>query len=104
MHEKMRYFLEMQGRLDDLSHKIDELENQLYINNGPYNTLLYEMMSDLRVKQVAVKNRLEEFAQYAFPSWVELKGGLEMAMIITEQSYYSVLSRLSGNPDSKDFG
>jgi hypothetical protein len=103
VHEKTRYLRQMQARLDDVSHKIDELESRLDVTDGRRTTLLYEMMRDLRVKQVAAKSRLEEFDHYSFPGWVELKGGLEMAMIILEQSYHKVLSHLSGTRDSNDF-
>ena len=103
MHEKTRYLRQMQARLDDVSHKIDELENRLEVTDGRRTTLLYELMRDLRVKQVAAKSRLEEFDHYSFPAWVELKSGLEMAMVILEQSYDKVLSHLAGTRDANDF-
>jgi predicted nuclease with TOPRIM domain len=93
MQQKEEVIKEAKAKLDNVGAKIDEIEKRLQETKGDANAALQEKLKDLRAKQTAAKNRLEELKDTTSKAWTDMKAGLDSAMLILEDSYSRAVSR-----------
>ncbi len=92
--QKDAYVKELEAKLHDLSQRVDRLEEKVREAKGQVRSVLESKITDLREKQAAAEKRLQELKSASSKAWVEMKGGLEMALAIVEESYRKALDRL----------
>jgi uncharacterized protein YdcH (DUF465 family) len=88
------YVDKMEARFSEWSAKVDALKPRIEKAKTEAMTKCDQQIEELRKKQLAGKEKLEEFKKAGGESWEELKEGMERAFAEMKKSFERVLSRI----------
>ncbi len=85
--QRQEYSKQIQGTIDDLSKKIDELKGQAKNYTGEAQKKIEAGLADLKVKQEQATKKLQEVGSSSGSAWEKLKAGLDKAVSDLQKAY-----------------
>lgn len=93
MSKKEAYEKKLQGQLNEWRAEIDKLKARTDSAEGDAQLEYYKQVEDLRTRQDAAREKLEELKAAGHDSWEGLKTGLDSAWDSLSRSVKSATSR-----------
>jgi uncharacterized protein YukE len=93
MSNKEAYEKKLQGQLDEWRAEIDKLKAKADSAEGDAQLEYQKQVDDLRSRQEAATEKLEELKKTGDSSWEDLKAGLDSAWDSLRESVKSATSR-----------
>ncbi len=94
--QRVEYVRQMRQKLDDMAQRIVEFEERQTSAGGLSTEVVQARIVDLKIKLKAGQLRLDEIKAASSWTWVDMKAGLEMALVILANA----CDKVPYNPDS----
>lgn len=93
MSKKEAYQKKLQGQLDEWRAEIDKLKARAEAADGDARLEYYKHVEELRARQNAASEKLEELRTASDEGWEDLKAGVDSAWDSLSRSIKSAASR-----------
>jgi uncharacterized coiled-coil DUF342 family protein len=87
------YKKEMQGKLDELSKKTDELRKKAETAKGEAAAKYQSMIADLKNQTEATKKKLQELGSAGSAAWDQVRQGFDKALGDLQKAYEDAASK-----------
>ncbi len=99
---KEAYRQKVQAEFDKLTAQIDELKAKAAQAEADTKLQYQSHLENLRVKQEAMQNKLEEFQKSGEAAWEELQSGLEKVWQDLEETFQNAVGKFQLDTNKSD--